>query len=66
LAGEWPAFFGSSWHAFVDHDYPGSKAVLAFADGHTGFIKIYWDGISDLDPGNYEPPPTGILHEDDR
>ena len=58
LAGEWPAFFGGSWHPFVDHDYPGSKAVMGFADGHTGFIKIYWDGISDSDPGNYEPPPN--------
>ena len=58
LAGEWPVFFGGSWHPFVDHDYPRSKAVLGFADGHTGFIKIYWDGISDSDPGNYEPPPN--------
>jgi hypothetical protein len=24
----------------------------------TGFIKIYWNGISDSGPGNYEPPPT--------
>jgi len=56
LAGEWPAFFGGSWHPLVNGDYPDAKAVLSFVDGHVGFIKIYWNGIADSDPGNYEPP----------
>lgn len=56
LAGEWPAFFGGSWHPVVNQDYPDAKDMLGFADGHVGFTKIYWDGVSDSDPCNYEPP----------
>jgi prepilin-type N-terminal cleavage/methylation domain-containing protein len=56
LAGEWPAFFGGSWHPFVNQDYPGAKDMLGFVDGHVAFTKIYWDGVSDSDPCNYEPP----------
>ena len=56
LAGEWPAFFGGSWHPLVNQDYPGAKNMLGFVDGHVAFTKIYWDGVSDSDPCNYEPP----------
>jgi len=56
LAGEWPAFFGGSWHPLVNGDCPDAKAGLSFVDGHVGFIKIYWDGVADSDPCNYEPP----------
>jgi prepilin-type N-terminal cleavage/methylation domain-containing protein len=56
LAGEWPAFFGGSWHPVVNQDQPDAKDELGFVDGHVGFTKIYWDGVSDSDPGNYEPP----------
>src|SRR5436189_2737146 len=56
LAGEWPAFFGGSWHPLVNGDYSEAKAVLSFVDGHASFSKIYWDGVSDSDPCNYEPP----------
>jgi prepilin-type N-terminal cleavage/methylation domain-containing protein len=56
LAGEWPAFFGGSWHPVVNQDYLDAKNVLGFVDGHVGFRKIYWDGVSDSDPCNYEPP----------
>jgi prepilin-type N-terminal cleavage/methylation domain-containing protein len=56
LAGEWPAFFGGSWHPLVSGERPDAKNVLSFVDGHVGFIKIYWDGVSDSDPCNYEPP----------
>src|SRR5258708_31116463 len=41
LAGEWPAFFGRSWHPWVNVDCPDAKAVLSVVDGHVGFIKIY-------------------------
>jgi prepilin-type N-terminal cleavage/methylation domain-containing protein len=56
LAGEWPAFFGGSWHSVVNRDYPDAKNVLGFVDGHASFSKIYWDGVSDSDPCIYEPP----------
>ena len=56
LVGEWPAFFGGSWHPPVNQDYPNAKNVLSFVDGHTGPTRIYWDGVSDSDPGAYEPP----------
>jgi hypothetical protein len=54
--GEWPAFFGGSWHPPVNEDYPDAKNVLSFVDGHAGLTRIYWDGVSDSDPGDYEPP----------
>jgi prepilin-type N-terminal cleavage/methylation domain-containing protein len=56
MVGEWPAFFGGSWHPLVDQDYPDAKNVLSFVDGHAGLTRIYWDGVSDSDPGDYEPP----------
>jgi prepilin-type N-terminal cleavage/methylation domain-containing protein len=56
MAGEWPAFFGGSWHPVVNEDYPNARDMLAFVDGHSGFTRIYWDGISDSDPCSYEPP----------
>ena len=56
LVGEWPAFFGGSWHPVVNQDYPNAKDVLSFVDGHAGQTKIYWDGVADSDPCNYEPP----------
>jgi prepilin-type N-terminal cleavage/methylation domain-containing protein len=56
LVGEWPSFFGGSWHPPVNQDYADAKNVLSFVDGHAGLTKIYWDGISDSDPGDYEPP----------
>lgn len=56
LVGEWPAFFGGSWHPFIDHDYQDATDVLSFVDGHAGSNKIYWDGVSDSEPCNYEPP----------
>ena len=56
LVGEWPAFFGGSWHPPVNQDYPDAKNVLSFADGHSALTRIYWDGVSDSDPGDYEPP----------
>ncbi len=56
LAGEWPAFFGGSWHPVVNQDYSNAKDVLSFVDGHAILTKIYWDGVSDSSPCNYEPP----------
>ena len=56
LVGEWPAFFGGSWHPPVNPNYPDAKNVLSFVDGHAGLTRIYWDGVSDSDPGAYDPP----------
>jgi prepilin-type N-terminal cleavage/methylation domain-containing protein len=56
LAGEWPGFFGGSWHPFQTETYPDAKAVVSFVDGHTSLIKIYWDGVAGSQPRNYEPP----------
>ena len=56
LVGDWPAFFGGSWHPLINEDYPNAKNVLSFVDGHAALTRIYWDGVSDSDPGAYEPP----------
>ena len=56
LVGEWPAFFGGSWHPMVTQDYRNAHNMLSFIDGHTRLTPIYWDGISDSTPCAYEPP----------
>ena len=56
LVGEWPAFFGGSWHPFVREDYRDAKNELGFVDGHVSFVKIYWDAASHLEPRNCVPP----------
>lgn len=56
LVGEWPAFFGGSWHPPMNQSYPNARDVLSFVDGHAGFTKIYWDGVPDSQPCKYEPP----------
>jgi len=55
LLAEWPAFFGGSWHPVVNRDYPDARNVVTFVDGHGALTKIYWDGVSDSAPCNYEP-----------
>ncbi|MFO1512410.1 MAG: type II secretion system protein [Verrucomicrobiota bacterium] len=56
LVGEWTAFFGGSWHPFVNENYPDARNGLGFVDGHVSFAKIYWDAASHLEPRNCEPP----------
>jgi prepilin-type N-terminal cleavage/methylation domain-containing protein len=56
LAGEWPAFFGGSWHLSIAPNHPDAPNVLTFVDGHVNFVKIYWDSVADSDPCTYEPP----------
>jgi len=56
VAGEWPAFFGGSWHPLVKGTVLDAKCVLGFADGHVSSTKIFWDGILGSQPRNYEPP----------
>lgn len=56
LVGEWPGFFGGSWHPVIEQDYANAKDVLSFVDGRASLTKIYWNGVSDSDPCDYEPP----------
>ncbi len=56
LAGEFPAFFGGSWHPLINNEHPDLKNVLSFVDAHVAPVKIYWDGIAGSEPRNYEPP----------
>ena len=56
LAGEFPAFFGGSWHPLISDERPDLKNVLSFVDSHVAPVKIYWDGIAGSEPRNYEPP----------
>lgn len=56
LAGEWPAFFGGSWHPLINQEHPDAKAMLSFVGGHAGIVKIYWNGVADSNPCDYEPP----------
>lgn len=55
-AGEWPAFFGGSWHPLKNGACADAKSVLSFVDGHVAFVRIYWDGVSGSQPREYEPP----------
>lgn len=56
LAGEFPAFFGGSWHPLVSPDHADAKNVLSFVDSHVDFRWIFWDGVPGSSPCNYEPP----------
>ncbi len=56
LAGEFPAFFGGSWHPLISDEHADLKNVLSFVDSHAASVKIYWDGIAGSEPRNYEPP----------
>lgn len=56
LAAEFPTFFGGSWHPFKTEAYADARNLVAFVDGHVAATKIYWDGVPDSQPREYEPP----------
>lgn len=58
MVGEWTGYFGGSWHPYQTAAYYDARNLLAFADGHVALLKIYWDGIPDSQPRDYEPPPS--------
>ena len=58
LVGEFPGFWGGSWHPFVEQPYPDAAAVMSFVDGHVRPVKIYWNGDPHSPPCNYEPPTS--------
>jgi hypothetical protein len=58
LVGEYPAFWGGSWHPLLRTASLSAKDNLSFVDGHVGCSRIYWDGVANSHPADYEPPPT--------
>lgn len=56
LVGEWPAFFGGSWHPKRENAFEDAENNIGFVDGHVKVTKIYWNGIEQSQPRNYEPP----------
>lgn len=56
LVGEYPAFWGGSWHPLLRGASPGARDNLTFIDGHAGFTRIYWNGVARSHPADYEPP----------
>jgi prepilin-type N-terminal cleavage/methylation domain-containing protein len=56
LTGEFPGFFGGSWHPLVSPDHADTKNVLSFVDSHVDFPRIFWDGVPGSNPCDYEPP----------
>ena len=58
LVGEYPAFWGGSWHPPMTGASLGVKDNLSFIDGHAAFTRIYWNGAANSHPADYEPPPS--------
>lgn len=56
MVGEFPGFWGGSWHPPVNRLYTDAPAVMSYVDGHVRPAKIYWNGDSNSPPCNYEPP----------
>jgi prepilin-type N-terminal cleavage/methylation domain-containing protein len=59
LIGEISGGLGlSSHHRRQRLQFPDALNVMSFVDGHVSYIKIYWDGVTNLDgaPALYEPP----------
>lgn len=56
LLGEWPGFFGGSWHPMREQAFRDARNNMGFVDGHVSFTKIYWDGVEGSRPSDYEPP----------
>jgi prepilin-type N-terminal cleavage/methylation domain-containing protein len=58
LVGEYPAFWGGSWHPPTRAASLQAKDSLGFIDGHLAFTRIYWNGVGGSHPADYEPPPA--------
>lgn len=61
LLAEDSAFFGFSWH---DSASPpvcnNARSVTSFVDGHTDYIRIYWNGfLGKTDSPMFYDPPAG-------
>lgn len=58
LVGEFPGFWGGSWHPLVKGLYSDATAVMGFVDSHVQPVKMYWNGNPNSPPCNYEPPTS--------
>jgi prepilin-type N-terminal cleavage/methylation domain-containing protein len=61
LVTEFPAFLPYSWHEpqLIPDGARGvnnARNVVTFADGHAGYIKIYWDSDYNMLTFCYDPP----------
>ena len=61
LLAEDSAFFGFSWH---DPTGPpicnNERSVVSFTDGHSDYVRIYWDGyLGKTDSPMFYDPPAG-------
>jgi prepilin-type N-terminal cleavage/methylation domain-containing protein len=61
LLADISAFFGFSWH---DPSTPpivaNARSVVSFSDGHTDYVRIYWDGVlGKTDSPMFYDPPAG-------
>jgi hypothetical protein len=46
LLAEVSAFFGFSWHDPANPPIvQDARSVISFADGHTDYVRIYWNGF---------------------
>ena len=57
LVADWPAFFGGSWHPFREELHADARNQVSFVDGHVSETRIYWNGVYEVSPRHYEPPP---------
>lgn len=58
MLGEWPGFFGGSWHPVRERAYADARNNMGFVDGHVNSTKIFWDGVEQSQPRDYEPPAS--------
>lgn len=61
LLSELAALFPWSWHqpqklASGKYGISDTKDMMSFVDGHTGFIKIYWNAALNTTSCSYDPP----------
>ncbi|MDB6026696.1 MAG: hypothetical protein JWM68_2919 [Verrucomicrobiales bacterium] len=61
LLAETSAFFGFSWHHSANPPIcQDARSVVSFTDGHTGYIRIYWNGfLGKTDSPMFYDPPAG-------
>ena len=61
LPAEISAFFGFSWHDPANPPiFQNARSVVSFTDGHTTYVRIYWDGyLGKTDSPMFYDPPAG-------
>ena len=61
LLAEISAFFGFSWHDSASPPiFQNARSVTSFTDGHTDYVRIYWNGfLGKTDSPMFYDPPEG-------